>query len=233
MRYVLSLCLMLVAGPAAAAEILFAWKDAGAVPWPRAAISITGEIKKGDETLFLALADLAATTKITMNGAPYVTVDLNSEGGNVTAAMRIGKIIRDRSMLTFVGSTAECVSACVFILQAGVDRFVADGGKIGLHRPRFPSETFAVLSASDARTKYNEAVEAFHGYWEYVGGNEKAWEMMMATPSNSMTYVTETGMIEFYGLIGMDVAYQELMIARRKVAQGGRLVDFDPFAPKK
>lgn len=237
MRCILLLCSMLLAGPALAAEIALTWTPIQGTSAPMAVIKVRGEIKSGDETLFAAVADLASTTKNSVLGMPLIQVDLNSGGGNVTAAMRIGKIIRDRSMWTLVDEPSECASACIFILQAGVTRHVVEGASLGLHRPKFPAEEFASLSASDARTKYNDAMETIHGYWDYVGGKEEAWKMMMATPSNSMTYVTERGMAQFYGLDGMDAATQELSIAKLKVAQTPKYkltpVDYDPFAPKR
>src|SRR5271156_4786863 len=78
---------------------------------------------------------------------------INSPGGSVVAAIRLGEIIRENHFLTTVARTVtsgrsifqghisysstaagECVSACVFALAGGVERFLADGSRVGVHQ---------------------------------------------------------------------------------------------------
>ena len=60
-------------------------------------------------------------------------VYLNSVGGDVAAAMKIGRIIRDHEA-TVSTDNAKCFSSCALIYIAGVTRFNTNG-LIGLHRP--------------------------------------------------------------------------------------------------
>jgi hypothetical protein len=76
---------------------------------------------------------------------------INSSGGNVLGAVRLGKVIREHQFLTAVGKTVpsdksimeghisisslepgECVSACVFALAGGVERFLQDSSRVGI-----------------------------------------------------------------------------------------------------
>jgi hypothetical protein len=60
-------------------------------------------------------------------------VGLDSEGGNVAAAMAIGRIIRRNEWRVYVGPNKKCFSSCALIYVSGVSR--VNNGVIGLHRP--------------------------------------------------------------------------------------------------
>lgn len=79
-----------------------------------------------------------------------VPVFLDSPGGDLIAAMEIGKTLRRSHAWTIVSNYKECSSACVFILASGVQRNAFEGAKLGLHRPRFDQKLFARLSVSEA-----------------------------------------------------------------------------------
>lgn len=62
-------------------------------------------------------------------------VDVDSRGGEVFAAMEIGRLLRRGRASLAIGEGAWCVSACVFALMGAVEARVADGARIGIHRP--------------------------------------------------------------------------------------------------
>jgi len=65
-------------------------------------------------------------------------VFLNSPGGDVDAAMKIGRIIRSVWGETYINNpAAHCYSSCALIFIAGVKRY--NFGELGLHRPYFGS----------------------------------------------------------------------------------------------
>lgn len=81
-----------------------------------------------------------------MSEGNYNTVVLNSPGGNLAAALRMGRAIRNAGYSTSVGKTIKthgtnwkeitggiCASACAFAFIGGKDRY-ADSGKIGVHQ---------------------------------------------------------------------------------------------------
>ena len=58
---------------------------------------------------------------------------LNSEGGSLSTALEMGRIIADFNLATSV--RRSCMSACVILFAAGRDRTAKNGALVGLHRP--------------------------------------------------------------------------------------------------
>jgi hypothetical protein len=67
----------------------------------------------------------------------WLTVHIDSAGGSVREALRIGRLLRSQNAVVMVG--ANCQSSCVFVLMSGVMRFGFDSGgsasRVGVHRP--------------------------------------------------------------------------------------------------
>jgi hypothetical protein len=66
-------------------------------------------------------------------GSPPV-VRIDSGGGNLVGALRLGQAFRDAGATVTVAKGARCVSACVYAFLGGVARRVANGGRVGIHR---------------------------------------------------------------------------------------------------
>lgn len=58
-------------------------------------------------------------------------VRLNSEGGRLAEAYRLGERIRDRGLSTYV--SGECSSACVIAFASGAERLLGSRARVGLH----------------------------------------------------------------------------------------------------
>jgi hypothetical protein len=58
-------------------------------------------------------------------------VRLNSEGGRLAEAYRLGDRIRDRGLSTYV--SGECSSACVIAFASGAERLLGPKARVGLH----------------------------------------------------------------------------------------------------
>lgn len=89
------------------------------------ALIIEGTIEAGD----------AAKFSIVASELGPVIVYVNSDGGHLGEAMKIGRSIRNKEMAVMVATGSRCASACVFILAAGVSRIVEDTASIVIHRP--------------------------------------------------------------------------------------------------
>jgi hypothetical protein len=106
-----------------------------------------------------ASADVADRLRQTLSnrpfggGVPFISVELNSPGGDVSEAMQIGRLLRQRFMYTFVLADHECASACVLILMAGVGRMPMPSSRVGLHRSTFDPAYFASLTPEQGRGK--------------------------------------------------------------------------------
>lgn len=59
---------------------------------------------------------------------------MNSPGGDVDEALRIGRLLRERELDTLIPAGAACFSACPYALAGGVERRVSAQGSVGLHQ---------------------------------------------------------------------------------------------------
>ena len=64
-----------------------------------------------------------------------IHLDVDTPGGEVFAAMEIGRLLRREAASIRIGAGASCISACVFVLMGATQRSVAPGARIGIHRP--------------------------------------------------------------------------------------------------
>jgi len=62
-------------------------------------------------------------------------VQLNSHGGNGSIGRKLGTIIKEKKLYTYVGSKSVCESACVYILMGGVVRYPF--GEVAVHRTTY------------------------------------------------------------------------------------------------
>jgi ATP-dependent protease ClpP protease subunit len=62
-------------------------------------------------------------------------IDADTPGGEVFAAMEIGRMLREQRASITVRDGASCISSCVLLLMGAVERRIGDGGRVGIHRP--------------------------------------------------------------------------------------------------
>ena len=87
------------------------------------AIFLEGEFEYGDEQKFIT----------PVNNIKEAVVFLNSPGGNVIAAIEIGKFIRLRGYATAVISKSLCASACALTWLSGTERLLDKDAAVGFH----------------------------------------------------------------------------------------------------
>ncbi|MFZ3018509.1 MAG: hypothetical protein WA056_08655 [Gallionella sp.] len=149
-------------------------------------------------------------------GAPLVPVHLNSPGGDIVAAMKMGEIIRQTGASTWVvGPRAICASACILVLAGGVDRLLFGDAKLGLHRPYMPAERFAAFSRSEAQASYQAMETAVSEYLRLMGMSQRLFDRMLAVPSNKIDWLSEADAIDLR-LLGTDPAFSEWDRARMR-----------------
>jgi hypothetical protein len=112
---------------------------------------------KGLERILLAkisedivAGDYEALLKgITGNPGTYAKkiVMLDSIGGSVAEAIRMGRLLRETGFDAMVPSTGVCQGSCVYLLAAGHGKSVR--GYVGIHRPYYLGSD-SVHSASNA-----------------------------------------------------------------------------------
>ena len=62
-------------------------------------------------------------------------VDVDSPGGELFAALEIGRILRAEGASISVGKGASCISSCVFLLMGAIERSISGSARVGIHRP--------------------------------------------------------------------------------------------------
>lgn len=113
-----------------AADISPALVDVGGVPVP--VLRLKGSIQPGDlavlkgQFLFQTVPLLAPALR------EHAAIELDSGGGEVGEAVKIGRWMRENDLLAVVKPDAVCASACVMVL-AGASKRVVEG-RVGIHR---------------------------------------------------------------------------------------------------
>ncbi len=149
-------------------------------------ILLEGEIDKFTD------ADLAARYKSMNGGKPdkcqlgVVHLWLNSNGGDVEAAMRAGEFVRQKKIYTGVGPHDNtCASACVLLLVGGVKRTVF--GKIGLHRPFLDKYS---NSETESRTEYEKNNRLILKYLARMNITESLLKAMNSVSPGEIRWIT-------------------------------------------
>lgn len=84
---------------------------------------LTGDIESGAEVLF----------REKVGDRTGGLLMLRSVGGDLTTSMRIGRIVREHQIATYVET--DCLSGCAIIWAAGHVRYKKAKGTIGFHHP--------------------------------------------------------------------------------------------------
>lgn len=103
----------------------------------------------------IASGDYEALLKgISAHSGNYASkiVMLDSIGGSVAEAIRMGRLLRETGFDALVPSSGVCQGSCVYLLAAGHAKRVR--GYVGIHRPYYPGSdsVHSVSSAGAARS---------------------------------------------------------------------------------
>lgn len=110
---------------------------------------------------------------------PEITLlELNAEGGIVTAALDMAAVLVDFEIDTVV--TGRCDSACALVFVAGANRTLEKGGRLGFHSASWSGDNLKnyyekaresrgwVDEFAFASWVYEEAIRDFNKYLEYM-----------------------------------------------------------------
>lgn len=194
-------------------------------------VEFTGEIQPAD---FEELRRLIEPRLSTTNSFRWFK--LNSRGGDVATAMKIGRYIRELQFETHVQDDAQCLSSCVFILAAGLYKLTS-ASNIGIHRPF--SASVDSVSREVATRNYREMTARIFEYFDEMNIPRGLPELMLSISPEEVLMLTFVDLVKF-GLTGKDPVEAEMddsagakrygisrveYLSRRKRA----LITCDPF----
>jgi hypothetical protein len=130
------------------------------------------------------------------------SVSLAGSGGEVDAAMELGRLLRKLRISTVVARGEQCLSSCVFAFMGGDRRTVA--GRIGIHRPYFSS----TRKVPDRRAYYRQLQKRLQQFIEDLDYPPSLYEAVMAVPPESVSMLSAAELKRFY-LQGMSPAAED------------------------
>ncbi len=194
-------------------------------------ISIVGSITAADVKK-VAAAIRGSVQKIDQGIELHVWLD--STGGDVEAAMAIGRLIRTKTaridVLHFSMTDGRvdtkpfygrdfsvCASSCVLILASGSMRSCGlKGTRVGIHRPY---STSSVGPGQDTRKNYAALAARVRSYLEEMGMPNSLYEAMMAVAAEHVQWLSSSDCVAFQ-LHATDVAYTDYLDSRDASVRG-------------
>jgi len=153
------------------------------------------------------------------NETPFFLLD--SEGGDVEAAIGIGRLFRKMSAHVFIqGRVARCLSACVFIYAGATHR---NGEKIGIHRPF--SQTTKQRTYDEIQERQRRLNAIAKAFLEEMNVSPRLLEAMNRVPPEQIRMLSSAEMEEF-GLGAVDPVQQELKDAENAREYGLSMQEF-------
>lgn len=153
-------------------------------------VLLEGSIAEGDGTRM-------AKELGNLSSAP-ARVILNSPGGSVRDALELGRYLREEGYNTALRSGDICYSACPYVLAAGVEREVPEGGSVGVHQHYFGESTLlpAFVAVEDIQRGQGEVM----GYLDEMGINPLVMRHALVTPPDEI-YVLVPEELQAYDFI--------------------------------
>ena len=90
-----------------------------------------------------------------------IAIQLDSPGGDVVEAVRIGNLIKTSYGETVVMQGGRCFSACVILWASGVSRSMHNDGKLGVHRISLTGDEISVAKNDNAVRPIADGVETY------------------------------------------------------------------------
>ena len=155
------------------------------------AVRLRGVIDHSRLQLLQEALDRRDATQKALGRSVALQVDVDSPGGQLFAALEIGRLLRRETASVRVARGASCISACVFVLMGATTREVVADARIGLHRPSLGDPRCETLVPSMS----GELVR----YAEEMGVSRQIVDEMLAIPGKRVRFVTAADLAR-YGL---------------------------------
>ena len=117
-------------------------------------------------------------------------IKINSNGGLVATAMKIGSYIKEHKYNTGVDDEMHCYSACGFVYFAGAKKSLQGGAKIGLHRPYIPNQ-------KDTPKSIRRVKKEYISYWRYIKAPMDLYYEMMDVDRDNLFILDRNNINEY------------------------------------
>jgi hypothetical protein len=173
-------------------------------------IILNGDLAAGDSSKLLnTLNQLASKYQKDDCKNGFLSIQLNSNGGDVFESIKIGRVIRSYNLHTIVPFNAVCNSSCVFLLASGVRR--SPIGQVGIHRPYFAAIS-PNLTANEIQSKRNELTKQIREFIDEIDVSQALLDKMLSVPPEKIKILSATELEELRLSID-DANYEEKQIA--------------------
>ncbi|SHF95630.1 hypothetical protein SAMN02745157_3190 [Kaistia soli DSM 19436] len=185
-------------------------------------VNALGQIEPGDDRKFTQFLKISKVP-------PRTTVYIDSSGGDVDAAIGIGRAIREHWLETTVGKCllkhdnssefifkrdyqpGRCMSAATLILIGGRIRLVLKGGQVGVHQFSFRNPTPDAIGHSQVLSA------RIAGYIHEMGISPEFMALSASTRSDEITIVTEAELERLKVITGGQTTVVWTVQARRNM----------------
>jgi hypothetical protein len=180
-------------------------------PCPRAIVA-RGKIEGNETERLLAV--------LQQNGEVPRSLIVSSPGGDLMSALNLGVTLRRFGIRIVVGSVAQrpdgnavltsgvCGSACVFVLMAGVDRFVVPGSRVAVHSPQVfvvGQDRSYLLDGALSQHLIRGAEPALQSYAVQMGVNPDVIALADRVPNQAVRTLTWSELTRFRLVTGGEV----------------------------
>jgi hypothetical protein len=144
---------------------------------------MSGVIERGDTDKLIQYLRSDPENSLLIND-----VWLNSAGGNLVEAMKLGSLLETLGLTAMVPNGARCASACFFIWTGASGRVAL--GELVIHRPYFDMAESSA-SASGYEQAYRDASESAYKYLRQRNVPTSLIEVMMKVSSSEGYTLTD------------------------------------------
>jgi ATP-dependent protease ClpP protease subunit len=166
----------------------------------------SGDIISGDSYKFREILNkITSKYKKDECKTGFLSVQLDSNGGDVIESLNIGRLIRAYNLHTIVPFSSVCNSSCVFLLAAGVRR--SPMGQVGIHRPYF-AEVKPGVSTSEIQSRRNDLNKKIREFLDEIDVSQSLLEKMLSIPPEKIKILSKNELEELR-LSDADANYDE------------------------
>ncbi len=172
-------------------------RDPGALPERLTLTAIEGARWRLEGGIAPGDADRIAERLAEVQPAPDTLV-LQSPGGSVADALRLGRHLRAQGIATEMLSGEYCYSACPYLFAGGTERRLEDGASLGVHQHYFGKSTIlpAFVAVEDIQRGQGEVMT----YLDAMGIDPLVMQHALSTPPDEI-YVLLPEEIDRYGFV--------------------------------